>query len=286
VSASDAVVSAIQYANKEGVPFFILGGGSNVLFSDEDIRGLVIQMTGNNIERSGDIITVSAGTSLGAAVSFARENTLTGLEWATGIPGTIGGAVRGNAGAYGSQIEDSVLSIDAYDSIRESRQEYLRRDCLFSYRSSIFKKNKNLIVLAAVFQLRHGNKDEILEKTRDILEQRRKKIPALPSAGSVFKNITDPKDIAAVLSCEPDIRWRYEEQWGRKISAGYLIEHSGLAHEHVGDAAVSEQHANIIVNKGKATAGDVIRLIAMIKKGVYEKYGVLLAEEIELVGVK
>ena len=286
VSTPDAVISAIQYANKERMPFFILGGGSNILFSDEGIQGLVIRIIGNSIERDGDIITASAGTSLGSAVAFARVNALAGLEWAAGIPGTIGGAVRGNAGAYGGQMVDSVLSVDVYDSARGDRQEYSCRDCSFSYRSSIFKKNKNLVVLAVTLKLQRGNKDEISEKIGYILEQRRKKIPALPSIGSIFQNIMNQGDIDTILSREPDIRWRYEEQWGGKIAAGYLIEHSDLAREHVGDAAVSEQHANIIVNRGKATAEDVVRLITIIKKGVYEEYGVLLAEEIEFVGLK
>jgi UDP-N-acetylmuramate dehydrogenase len=263
------LIGAIIAAKKMRLPFFILGGGSNLLVSDTGFKGLIINFQFSIFNFQKNKIIVGAGTPLGRLVSSSTEKSLTGLEWAVGVPGTVGGAIYGNAGAFGYSMADVVKSVEVLE-ITEGRmqndnakfkiKEYKNKDCKFSYRESIFKRNKNLIILSAKLQLKKGNKKNIQEKMREYLNYRKENQPLdLPSAGSIFKN---PKG----------------------FSAGELIEGCGLKGEKFGDVKISEKHANFIVNLGEGKAKDVMKLINLAKKKIKEKFGITLEEEIQFLG--
>lgn len=276
------LIEAINYAKKNNLEIFMLGGGSNILISDEGFNGLVIKIQNTKYKIRDTKIECGAGINLSEIVKLTIENSLTGLEWAAGIPGTFGGAIRGNTGAYGSSISESleeVKFIDLQNKILESRI-FKNKDCEFDYRSSIFKKNKNLIAVSAVLKFQKGNKEEIKNKIEEIIKQRGGRIPREKSSGSFFKN---PKvDSQGLIS-------RFEKDSGEKcqegkIPAGWLIDEVGLRGKKIGGAQVSEKHANFIVNLDNATAQDIVMLASFIKMKVRDDLGVQLQEEIQYIG--
>ena len=182
------------------------------------------------------------------------------MEWAAGIPGTIGGSVRGNAGAFKHSIADVLKQVEVFDVKEQKIKIFQNKDCKFNYRSSIFKKNPQLIVLSADFNLEKGNKQDIVQKMQEHLKHRTKTQPAgFPCAGSVFKNSTD-------------------------FPAGQLIEQCGFKGKKIGKVEVSEKHANFIINTGGGTAKDVMALMDLIKQEVKKKTGIILEEEIQYLG--
>ena len=262
--AKENLIGAIKMAKKMKLPFFVLGGGSNILVSDKGFNGLVIKLQITNYKLQTNSkkqipkIYAEAGTPLALVVSEATKKNLTGLEWAAGIPGTVGGAIYGNAGAFGSSMANVIKKVEVLDVKDLKFKNYDLKDCEFGYRDSIFKKNKNLIILSATLQLKEGKKEEIEKKIQENLKSRKEKQPLnFPSAGSIFKN---PKG----------------------FSAGELIERCNLKGKRVGNVKISEKHANFIVNLGRGKAKDVMKLIKIIKNRVKKKFGVTLEEEIEL----
>ena len=239
------LIGAIKKAKKIKLPFFVLGGGSNLLVSDEGFNGLVIKF----------------GQPLSSYVSK-------GLEWAVGIPGTVQGAVCGNAGAFGKSMKDVVESVEVFDTETGKVKIFKNKDCRFSYRNSIFRKKKNLIILSVriktkkVDELRSSSRFAIArvsnaKKIKQYLDYKKQTQPLnFPSAGSIFKN---PKG----------------------FSAGELIEKCGLKGEKIGNVKISEKHGNFIVNLGRGKAKDVIKLIKLIKQKVKNKFKVNLEEEIQ-----
>ena len=261
------LIKAIKAAKELGLPFFVLGGGSNLLVSDKGYDGLVInfQFSISNFQLISNSkifkVVVGAGLPLGKLVSASAEKSLTGLEWAVGIPGTVGGAIRGNSGAFEKSISNIVKEVEVLE-ITEDNSPQIKilknKDCKFQYRDSIFKHNSNLIILSAEIQLKKGDKKEIQKKIKEHLKQRKKTQPlGFPSAGSIFKN---PKG----------------------FSAGELIEKCGLKGKKINGAQISEIHSNFIVNLGKAKSKDVEKLIKLIKQKVKQKFGIVLEEEIEI----
>jgi len=223
------LVRAIKNAKERRLPFFVLGGGSNLLISDEGYKGLVIK----------------AGKPLSSYI-------LKGLGWAAGIPGTIEGAVYGNAGAFGQSMKNAVEKVEVFDIKDGKIKTFNNKDCQFDYRDSVFKRNKNLIILSVKIKQKKSN----LKKIKEYLAYRKKIQPLdFPSAGSVFKN---PKN----------------------YPAGELIEKAGLKGKRIGGAQISDVQANFIVNMGDATAQDVLSLIRLIKKTVDRKFKIKLEEEI------
>jgi UDP-N-acetylmuramate dehydrogenase len=220
-----------------------------------------------------------AGTALAELVNASRKAGLSGLEWAIGIPGTIGGAIWGNAGAFGKSMADVVENVEVLD-VREINppkfcEAKLRRvknkDCHFGYRESIFKKNPNLIILSSEIKLKKGNKKKIKEKMKEYLDYRKETQPLnFPSAGSIFKNPAPEQSSV-----------RGKSLW---FSAGELIEKCGLKGKKIGDVKISEKHANFIVNLGKGKARDVKKLIKLIKKRVKKNFKIDLEEEIQFIG--
>ena len=266
------LIKAVATAKKLKLPFFVLGGGSNLLVSDKGYNGLVINFqipsptaAGRRGRRDASLrppifnfqknkIIVGAGTRLGELVNASVERRLTGLEWASGIPGTVGGAVFGNAGAFQKSMKDVVKEVEVLDPKDLRFKIYDFKKCQFGYRDSIFKHKKNLIILSVVFKLKKGKKSEMIKEYLNYKKQRQ---PLdYPSAGSIFKNPSG-------------------------FSAGELVEKCGLKGKRIGQAKISEKHANFIVNLGNARAKDVKKLINLIKKEVKKKFKINLEEEIQ-----
>ena len=250
-----ALIYAVKKCNELEIPYFILGNGSNLLVSDGGIEGAVISLSGiNGISSDGEKITCGAGAMLSSVCLKALSLSLTGLEFAYGIPGTAGGALYMNAGAYGGQMADVIESAECLTATGEIKT-LKKEDMRLGYRSSVFKKG-GLIIISLTLALKKGDKVEIKAEMDDLLNRRKQKQPLeYPSAGSTFK--------------------RPEGYF-----AGALIEKNGLKGLTVGGAQVSEKHAGFVINRGGATAADVKALIKKIQKKVFENDGVMLEPEV------
>ena len=254
------IQQTVAICREEELPYFILGNGSNLLVSDQGYRGVVIQLWKNvsDILVEGCRIRAKAGASLAKIAGEALEEGLTGMEFAAGIPGTLGGAVVMNAGAYGGEMKDilqEALVMDEQGEIFTLKKEELH----LGYRTSIIKE-KGYIVLAAALELKPGDRKEIKEKMDELKQRRVEKQPLdMPSAGSTFK--------------------RPEGYF-----AGKLIMDAGLRGFSVGGAQISEKHCGFVVNTGKATANDVLTLIREVQKRVRDKFGVELETEVKFLG--
>lgn len=259
---SSDLVSAYDLAVKNDLRYFILGGGSNILFADEGYDGLVIHDRCGECKVDVEKITAHSGVWLDKLVDFATQNSLTGLEFAAGIPGNIGGAVFGNAGAFGGCIADILKTAVIYSP--SSGVKIVGNDYFgFHYRHSKLKESFELI-LSATFQLGSGERQKIADKVNEHRQLRRDKHPDYRKegcAGSIFKNIKEPE----------------------LIPAGKLLDEVGVSGMKVGGAEVFERHCNIIVNKGKATASDVRKLSLMMRQKVAEKFGIELEYEIMII---
>ncbi len=277
------VTEAINYAKKNNLKVFVLGGGSNVLISDKGFNGLVIKLENSECEIVGDVLECGSGANLFDAVKKAVDNSLSGFEWAAGIPGTFGGAVRGNAGAFNGDMSLNIESVDVLNFVdgEVKIEKYSNEMCKFGYRSSIFKKNANLIVLSARMKFTKGDKDKSILKMGEIVRKRIGKQPQnFPSAGSFFQNpIVENSEL--IKKFEKDIGSPSRE---KKVAAGWLIDQLGLRGKKIGGAMISEKHANFLVNSGEATAEDVIILASYIKQQVRDKLGVQLMEEVQYIG--
>ncbi|MFQ6008083.1 MAG: UDP-N-acetylmuramate dehydrogenase [Candidatus Zixiibacteriota bacterium] len=258
----DDIVRAVKAAREYSLPYFILGGGSNVLVSDQGFDGLIVKVDVTGISLIGETeVECGAGEELMSLVNFCAENSLTGLEFASGIWGTVGGAIYGNAGAYGGEIGSvlaEVVVVDRNGNIKTVDRAY----CRFGYRDSYLKTTGEVVVKAR-FRFKKGDKQQVRQQVAKILSLRRSKHPADGmSAGCFFKNIPDPN------------------QEHGKIPAGCLLEQVGAKQLAVGGAKVFEGHANIIVNTGTATSQDIRRLADLLKRKVLERFGIELQEEV------
>jgi len=255
------VATVFRLANKYQIPCTVLGNGSNVLVLDNGIRGVVVKFTDKffgGIRLEDGMIFAGAGAKLKDVSNFAAENSLCGMEFAVGIPGSIGGAVFMNAGAYDGEMKNIVYSVKSVS--REGEQiEFVGDDLKLGYRQSIFQTN-NCAICEVALKLERGEGDAIKSKMTDFTERRESKQPLeLPSAGSTFKR---PKG----------------------YFAGTLIDKTGLKGLKVGGAMVSEKHAGFVVNVGGATAEDVLNLIEEVKRRVREAHGVILTPEVRIIG--
>lgn len=256
----EEVAEVVRFCHEHAQPYYVLGNGSNLLVSDEGYRGLVLQLyrNFNDIQVNGETITVQSGAMLAAVARTAYQTGLTGLEFASGIPGPIGGAVVMNAGAYGGEMKNVLKEVTVLT--KEGEVLVIPAKALeLGYRTSVIPKN-GWIVLGAVLQLKKGDQEQILARMEELKEQRITKQPLdLPSAGSTFK--------------------RPEGYF-----AGKLIMDAGLRGFTVGGAQVSEKHCGFVVNRGNATAADVWELICEVKRRVKEMTGVELEPEVKLLG--
>lgn len=254
------IVSLVKYCRTSQLPYYILGNGSNLLVSDQGYDGVIIQLSQNlnAVSIEGQTITAQAGALLSRIASEALKCSLTGLEFAAGIPGTLGGAVVMNAGAYGGQMKDVLVCATLMDQTGNVRTLSVDELAL-GYRTSIIA-NQNDVVLEAVLQLREGNAQEIKAQMDMLAAQRRDKQPLeYGSAGSTFK--------------------RPEGYF-----AGKLIQDAGLRGYRIGDAQVSEKHCGFIINRGHATAAEIYQLIREVQRIVLERHSVALEPEVKLLG--
>jgi len=275
----------IETAIKENINFLVIGGGSNILFSSNGFGGLVVVYKIENakerplIENKGDnVFKVDATINLSSLIMEMKS--FSGLEWGAGIPGTLGGAINGNAGALGESISDSIESVDVLEinDTEVIEKTFNKKECCFGYRTSIFKNSNHLLVISANLKLEKGDEKEIQERIKDNLEKRKIKQPKGFSIGSIFKNYNGKID-ESIISNYQELKSFNEKGL---IPAGLLIELSELKGKQIGDAKISEEHANFIINLGNATSDDVMSLINLIKKTVKEKFLVDLEEEIKI----
>lgn len=275
VEETEKLVELLNYLSGEGIAYYILGGGSNILFQDEEFDGVVIQVRSHKSEVISQTIEAECGTSLGVVMGLAMQNGLTGMEWSAGIPGTVGGAVRGNAGAFGQSTADILEKVEVWQD--GEVVEFTKEDCQFVYRGSIFKENKNLVILRAWFKLQLLDKKDILKKVQEIIQARKGKYPIYPSAGCFFTNF----DIENWPGDKSELPPIFIERG--KVPAGWMIDQLGFKGKELGGASVGTEHCNFIVNKNKATQAEVLELMAEIKEKVYNRYGVELEEEVEII---
>lgn len=253
------IIEAIKICRENNLKFFVIGNGSNLLVPDDGYNGVIIKIKSefSNIQVEGECLIAHSGAKLSEVYTVAYENSLTGFEFASGIPGTIGGAIFMNAGAYGGEMKDIVESVEVLDIDNYEVKELKNGELDFSYRKSIIQR-KNYIVLTIKLKLKKGNKEEIKAVYEDLREKRNSKQPLnFGSAGSTFK--------------------RPEGHFASK-----LIEDAGLKGYHINDAWVSEKHSGFIVNKGNASYREVMELIEYVQKVVFEKFEVKLETEVRI----
>lgn len=276
---------AVRFAAERKIRFFILGAGSNVLISDNGFDGLVIRMVGGEISVDGERIVADAGVRMASAVARSAKERLTGFEWAIGIPGTIGGSVRGNAGCFGGEMRDVVEKVSIFDINTAKSYTLNALRCRFRYRDSIFKRRPEWIIFSATLALKRGDAKKIQTEIRRISGERsaHQDIGA-QSCGCIFKNVVWPhrnEEKEMLLKKFPELS-RFEER--ETIPAAFLIESVGLKGYARGRVEISRRHANFFLNTGGATAENVRFLIQYAKEAVRRKYGVCLEEEIQYLG--
>ena len=292
--SEDEIKSAVAFGREKKLDIFVLGGATNLLIADEGFPGLVIKAGIDSIEVEGENIVAGAGVSMARLLDYSIAHSLSGLEWAGGLPGTLGGAIRGNAGCFGGEIKDVIVSVRSFDTKTDKFLERKVGDCKFGYRDSIFKKNGAEIILSAVLRLKKGDRAEIVSATEEKIAYRTKNHPLEhPNIGSIFKNIplqlifkAESKEYREALK-NGKIEF-HGSQFTVKtdpfpvISAAKLISESGLRGVKSGGAMFSEKHPNFIVNVSGAKASDVKELIRLAKESVYKKFGIKLEEEVQV----
>lgn len=256
----------------------VLGGGTNVLIPDEGFDGLVLLNRILGIELEGDRVRVGSGVIIDKLLDFCVKNSLSGLEWAGGLPGTIGGAIRGNAGAFKGEIEDNVFEVESYNIKTKKFNRKENKDCEFGYRSSFFKKTPDEIITSVTLKLVHGDKKEIEQLTQEKIDYRFLKHPMeYPNIGSTFKNIP-LASLSEKLIMEFQLFVKNDPF--PVVPTTKLLALAGLKGKKSGDAQISEKHPNFIVNLGNAKSSDVLKLIELAKKTVKDKWEIELEEEI------
>ncbi|PWB38282.1 MAG: UDP-N-acetylenolpyruvoylglucosamine reductase [Parcubacteria group bacterium] len=275
----DEVLEAVKWAKENKQNILPLGGGSNIVISDQGFRGLVIKLGLDRLEIRGETATAGAGVVVSYLINQTLDRDLVGLEFMAGIPGTVGGAIRGNAGTYGQSMADVLTEVRFLDEKYELRS-MKPSEALFQYRHSIFKEKKYLI-LEADLEFKKGDIDAARKLVDERLKYRQDTQPHQPSAGCIFKNLNLTDVDVTKLQAKGIDTTQFEKF--QKIPAGYLIDHLGLKGKTIGGAQISEKHANYIVNTGQATADDVITLISFIKQQIRDEYGVQLQEEVQLI---
>lgn len=268
-----SLIEAAECAEKKGIPWSVIGEGSNTLFPDGKTKGLLLRLHGGSIRKKGKYVAVSAGLSLSELVDYSVKRGFEGLESLAGIPGTVAGAIVGNAGAYGHSISESVARVEVWE---KGRRKWLpRRACGFGYRESEFKCRKCL-VLQAEFSLKKGNKKAVSERARRILSERAKKYPkGLKCPGSFFKN-----PLVVQVSKQALRKIDHEKIVDGKIPAGYLLEEVGAKGMHLGRICVADYHGNLFINMGRGTEAQVKKLAEILKERVRRRFDIVLNEEV------
>lgn len=284
ITDAEELKEALRWASEKNTPYFILGGGTNTLVSDKGFDGLVVKITDRSARLDGERFIVGAGALTASVARTAARAGLTGLEWAVSLPGTIGGAVRGNAGCFGGEMKDVVESALIFQVSKGHLVKLSRDELMFGYRDSIIKRNKDVII-EITFRLQTGEPVEIKTKMDEVMRQRVNSQPiASGTAGCLFKNVEfqDHTEINRILSVFPEIPSKFLET--RRVPSGWIVDQLGLKGKTIGGISVSKEHANFLINDGKATADDIIQLVTFIKSRARDELGIKLQEEIEYVG--
>lgn len=258
----EQIQAVLKYSNQNNIQLYIIGNGSNLLVSDEGIKGIVLKIAVDNIETLesdfGVLVKAGAGVKIMALAQILKKDGITGFEELAGIPGTMGGANYMNAGAYGKELKDIIVSTKAINKETGKIETLKNEEQELKYRSSIFK-NRKYIIIETMLNLQKGIPEEIERKMSNFSNQRKQKQPIeYPSAGSTFKR-------------------------GEKFITAKLIDECGLKGYQIGGAQISEKHAGFIINKNNATSKDILDLIKYTKKKVFEKFGVQIEEEVEII---
>ncbi|MFA5022854.1 MAG: UDP-N-acetylmuramate dehydrogenase [Candidatus Paceibacterota bacterium] len=276
VRTPEEVVAAVLIAQNKKIKYRLVGGGSNLVFADQGFAGLVIHWSLPkpklaDLKITGSEMIVSAGVRLGDLIKRANKNGLAGFEKMAGIPGNVGGAVAGNAGAYGQTISDRLRWVEVFDG--EKILRLTKKVCAFDYRDSIFKK-KDWTVLRVAFKLKQGVKEDLIKTSREIEKIRWSKFGKHPiCAGSFFKNVIMEGD-------SPSPKASAEQ---RRIPTATLIEQAGLDNLKQGGISVAPWHHNFLINDGTGTTKDLIKLKNKIKKVIHQKLGIALEEEVRFI---
>jgi UDP-N-acetylmuramate dehydrogenase len=281
VRSEGACAEAIQWARGRGIAFVVLAGGSNVVVPDGGLNALVIRLKGDLYGVEQDVVDAWAGTNLLTLITAAGAQSLGGWEKLSGIPGTVGGAVRGNAGAFGSEIKDFAVTVRALNSATGETREFSDQECDFTYRHSYFKEHPEWVITRVRLRLRPTDaaaNSKAVEET--IAERERRHLQNVKAAGSYFMNPVAPKEVVDMFEKEKGVRSREN-----RVPAGWLIEKAGLKGHRVGGAIASLQHPNYLVNENNATAHDVANLAQAIKLEVFLKFNIELQEEAAILRV-
>jgi UDP-N-acetylmuramate dehydrogenase len=281
VRTVDELKQVLKIAVDQKISYFIFGGGSNILVNDKPFDGIAIKIAMRNIAINKNLVRVEAGALSSSVARETAKAGLSGLTWAISLPGTIGGAVRGNAGCFGGETKEHLVEVEL---LSDGKVITIKKDDLhFSYRDSVIKHN-NDIVLSAIFELEQGDSKKLLAELDEKLSARKISQPLdAGSAGCMFKNYEIKSDdelqrIKQILDISPEMNLT------RRISAGWLIDQLDLKGTQIGGAKVSEKHGNFLINTGNATADDVVQLIALIKTRARNEYGINLNEEVQYLG--
>lgn len=280
VKTIEGLKGVMEIVKEENLKYFILGGGSNTLIADQGFKGLVIKIAFRDVQIDGTHVVADAGA---LSVMVARKTAMAGLEgfgWAIGLPGTIGGAVRGNAGCFGGETRDHLTKVEV---LRDGEIiELSNEECKFGYRESIFKHNSD-IVLRAHFELQEGDAEKLTAELQEILGKRKSSQPLhAGSAGCLFKNTDVTEEELQKILAKIPVPENMQGQ--HRIGTGWLIDYLGLKGTQIGNAQISEEHGNFVVNLGGATADEIVQLIAIIKERVQQKTGIRIQEEVQLAG--
>jgi len=281
VASAAELRDALLFARQKGLPYYLLGGGTNLLVSDSGFDGLIIRVNFKAVSLTRNSIEAEAGADLTGLVHQAANGGLLGIESLAGIPGMLGGAVRGNAGAYGGCIAEVCSAVQALNAKTLQWVNLSRQECCFGYRESRFKREPELIVVSATLELLPGSPEEIRQRVEATLARRAaRNLQCEKSVGSFFMNPV-VSDSGLIKRFETDQQVRSRD--GR-VPAGWLIDQAGLRNQRFGAAVVSALHANYLINTGGASAREVLALARTIKERVRAVTGVQLREEVSCLG--
>jgi UDP-N-acetylmuramate dehydrogenase len=275
---ADAFIAASEIAREIGIPTMVIGGGTNLIVSDSGFRGLVLRYRGDALLAADERVVAQAGAVLQDLVDFTNAHGLKGLETLAGIPGSVGAAVYGNAGAYGHSISERVVRVQFYDG--RSVRVFENAECQFHYRESIFKKHKEWIIFSTQLLMDRAPAADLQKISADILKVRNEKFPVtMKCAGSIFKNLL-LKELPPAVAAEVPEKVVREG----KIPAAWFLEQVGAKGLRRGDIHVADYHANLIYNAGEGTAVDLVAMIDDLKARVRARFGIGIEEEVQYVG--
>lgn len=273
------IKEAITFAKNNNLPLFILGGGTNILFSDSGFNGLVLKPKLSYIKKINKTeFKIGAGTLISEILDFTIKNELSGLEWAGGLPGTLGGAIRGNAGCFGGEMKDNIKNVGVIKISNQSDLNFKKSKCKFGYRDSIFKNNQDYLIYEATLVFQKSDKQEIAKSIQDKIEYRDARHPMdYPNIGSIFKNVSKGSLRPSHLK---KLKYLIKDKNAPVIPTARVISEAELKGVSYGGAMISPKHPNFIVNVQCASSTDVQNLIWLVKNKVKDKFGIELEEEV------